>query len=208
MATVAISVDIGVNSEVHCLDGASGRCDAITINPVSRTISAIVVKYEREKFIVPVRYVAITTPDLIVLNCTRIELKSMSRYYQESYLNVTIPDFFFDGDYYVDPYVEKYGEAMILQKLESVPPGEVAIKRGNEVIATDGRVGTVDEFAVEKESGNITHIILREGHLWQKQDISVPIKDVERVSDNSVYLKIDKESIGSLPSVRVERWWE
>ena len=205
--TTAISIDIAVNSEVHCVDGRSGKSAAIIVNPVNKTVSSVVVEYEGNDYIVPIKYIAITTPDLIVLNCTRDELRKMSPFSTEIFFDYSIPDYYFDGEYYVEPYVEQK-EIKLAKKTDSVPPGEVAVNRGNEVFATDGPVGTVDEFAVDRSNGNITHAILREGNLWQKHEVSIPIGNVTDVYDNEVHLSLSKKDIESLPSIKVERWWE
>ena len=49
---------------------------------------------------------------------------------------------------------------------EQIPAGELAVRRGAKVEATDGRVGQVDEFLIDPSNGQISHLILREGHLW------------------------------------------
>ena len=207
MATTGeISLDIAVNSEVHCVDGRSGKSIAIIVDPIRRTISNIVVDYLNEDYIVPVRNVAVTTPDLIVLNCTRNELRNMRHFTTEEYLDFLLPDYYFEGEYYLLPYVER--DLKLTRIFDSIPVGEITIVRGNAVFATDGKVGTVDEFAVEKETGNITHLILREGSLWLKHDVTIPISNIFEVRDNEVYLNINKKDVGALPSIKVKRWWQ
>jgi len=73
------------------------------------------------------------------------------------------------------------------------------------VEASDGRIGRVDEFLVDPVTGQISHLILREGHLWGKRDITIPVSEIERIEDDSVHLKLDKQSIEALPAVPVRR---
>ena len=69
-------------------------------------------------------------------------------------------------------------------------------------------VGRVDEFLVDPENDDhITHIVLREGHLWGQKDVTIPISDIERIKENTVYLKIDKRKIEALPTIPVRRKW-
>ncbi len=81
------------------------------------------------------------------------------------------------------------------------------MRRGTRVRATDGWVGRVDEFIVGPVSGNITHMVLREGHSWKEKDITIPVMYIDRIEGDVVYLKIDKKTIASMPSVPVKRPW-
>jgi sporulation protein YlmC with PRC-barrel domain len=73
-------------------------------------------------------------------------------------------------------------------------------------VNTDGgKVGTVDELVVDPDSGNITHLLMRKGHLWGKKDVAVPVSAIQVVGAVDVYLKIDKEAVSALPAVPVKR---
>ena len=91
---------------------------------------------------------------------------------------------------------------------EHIPAGEVVIRRGTPVKATDGEVGKVDEFLVDPENNNISHLILREGHLWGKKDVTIPVSEIDKIAEDGVYLKLDKEAIETLPTVPVRRKWK
>ena len=71
--------------------------------------------------------------------------------------------------------------------------------------ATDGRVGHVDEFLIDPKDDHITHIVLREGHLWGQRDVSIPVSEIERVEEDAVYLRISKRKIEALPAIPVRR---
>jgi hypothetical protein len=76
------------------------------------------------------------------------------------------------------------------------------------VEATDGRVGRVDEFLVDPESGYITHLCLRESRLRGDNVVCIPLSEIGEIKEKVVYLKVDKETIASLPSVPAKRWWQ
>jgi sporulation protein YlmC with PRC-barrel domain len=84
-------------------------------------------------------------------------------------------------------------------QVEQIPGSEVAVHVGAHVDATDGRVGKVDEFVIDRDSGTITHIVLRHGHLWNKEEISVPVSAIDHIADDIVYLKLDKDAVAALP---------
>jgi sporulation protein YlmC with PRC-barrel domain len=88
-----------------------------------------------------------------------------------------------------------------------IPPGELAVQRGASVEATDGYVGKVAEFVVDPKSRHITHLVLREGHLWGKKDVIIPLSAMGEIRDDSVFLNIDKDQIELLPTFLVHRLW-
>jgi hypothetical protein len=51
----------------------------------------------------------------------------------------------------------------------------LAVRHGIPVEATDITVGEASGFAIESETGRITHLVLREGHLFSKKDAEIPI---------------------------------
>jgi sporulation protein YlmC with PRC-barrel domain len=89
---------------------------------------------------------------------------------------------------------------------ERLPPGELAVRRGSHVQATDGAVGRVDEFLVDRESEHITHLVLREGHLWGQRDVLVPVSEIGRIDENTVHLTLSKEEVANLPTMSVRHW--
>jgi hypothetical protein len=49
---------------------------------------------------------------------------------------------------------------------------------------------------------------MREGHLWGKKDITIPVSEIEQIDEDVVRLKLDKESIEKLPAISVSRRWK
>jgi hypothetical protein len=66
----------------------------------------------------------------------------------------------------------------------------------------------VDEFLVDPENDVITHLVLREGHLWGKKDVTIPVSEIKKIAEEAVYLKLDKKAIESLPTIPVNRKWK
>jgi sporulation protein YlmC with PRC-barrel domain len=92
--------------------------------------------------------------------------------------------------------------------VEAVPHGELAIHRGANVEATDGKIGHVGEFVVEPDSGHITHVVLKKGHLWRKREIAVPVSHVQQVIGDVVYLDLDKDAVKALPEPSLVRQYK
>ena len=89
-----------------------------------------------------------------------------------------------------------------------MPEGELAVHRGDPVRATDGQVGVVGELVVDADSGHITHLVLEQGHLFGKKEITVPLDQIDHVSEGNVHLSIDKAEVKNLPTMKVKRHYK
>jgi len=48
----------------------------------------------------------------------------------------------------------------------------------------------------------VTHVLLQEGHLWGRKEVSIPISAVTRV-DDGIWLSISKQDVADLPPVDI-----
>ena len=69
------------------------------------------------------------------------------------------------------------GPSVITEDAE--PPGEVSVRRGDPVYATDGPIGRVQGLVINPASHHVTHVLLQEGHLWGRKDVAIPIGSVK-----------------------------
>ena len=209
-------MDIPMGISVHCVDGPCGRTTCVIVNPVRLKVTRVVVKEAkapRAERLVPVRLVAETTPDLIRLRCTRKELAETELFSEtefirteEQLLRMGYPEIGLMGypgdDFLWLPYILP-ARRIVVTKREQVPPGELAVRRGARVEASDGQVGRVGEFLVDPESGHITHLVLQKGHLWGRRDVCIPIAEIDCIEERLVRLKLNKRSIESLPAIAI-----
>jgi sporulation protein YlmC with PRC-barrel domain len=128
----------------------------------------------------------------------------MREFIRTEFVRAEVPDFEDYAPYMLHAYVVP---RWIATKHESIPRGELGIRRGARVRTTDGKVGRVDEFVVEPESGDITHLVMRDGHLWEQEEVTIPVSAIERIEANTVILTLTKEGVEALPAVPVKRWW-
>jgi len=84
---------------------------------------------------------------------------------------------------------------------DKVPPGEVEVRRGQRVHASDGPIGHVRGLVIDPSDHQVTHVLLDEGHLWGKKEVSIPISAVTEVDDDGVRLSLTKAEIADLPPV-------
>lgn len=197
-------MDIPLNVDVHCPDGRCGRSTHIILNPATEKISHLVVREQwpsRMERIVPIGWVAATTREVIVLNHTREQFTQLQSFNQTDFVQRDVPQHATDPMLtLVWPYTVP-AKRIVEDPHRTIPPEELAVRRGAKVQATDGRIGQVDQFLIDPDSGYISHLILREGLPWDKKHIAIPITDIERIEENIVYLKLDKASIKALPTV-------
>jgi sporulation protein YlmC with PRC-barrel domain len=86
---------------------------------------------------------------------------------------------------------------------DRVPAGEVAIRRGEHVHATDGAVGRVRGLVIDPSDHHVTHVLLDEGHLWGQKMVAIPISAVRDVED-AVQLSLTKDDVRDLPPVDLD----
>jgi len=204
---------IPVKVEVHCSDGLCGRSTHVLVDVKRKKVTHLVIKESEpphEERIVPIEQVLDTAPDVILLRSTKDELSKMEPFNQTEYLREKMADL----DYVPSGYVP-FGTywvwleplpphtQVVPARYQKVPLGELAIERGTHVKATDGRVGRVDELIVHPEDEHITHVVMREGHLWGLKEIAIPISEIDRIVGDTVYLKLSKDEVEALPAAPV-----
>ena len=199
-------MDIPINTDVYCSDGLCGQTSYIILNPLTEQVTHLVVKekgYPHTERLVPIDQVVETTPQLIRLLCTGHQLAAREPFKEVEFIRNEIPE------YSADPFMTwPYVVAEMMEvpvEHEHIPPGELAVRRGAQVEAADGHAGRVDEFLIDPANGHITHLVLREGHLWGKKDVVIPVSKIERIEEDKVYLSLDKDSIEALPTISLRR---
>ena len=210
-------MEIPVNAKVECTDGVCGRSVYVLINPVTDKVTHLVVKEgssPNTEYIVPVDVVSATIADTIQLSCSKAGLERMDPFVQTEFVEQKTPYMYPEsgyeygmGTYYFWPYVSSNGKGYVAVKHLQIPPGELAVRRGTRIEATDGYIGHVDELVVNSENSHITHLVMREGHLWGQRDVIIPLSAIGDTRENTVFLKIDKNKIESLSTFPLHRRW-
>jgi len=211
-------MDIPINAQVYCTDGLCGRSTRLVINPKMAEVTHLVVKEHRfphTEFLVPLDRVVASTAQRIDLGCRVDELAQFQPLDEVEYLTweqvggdvrESMRELVSEETILL-PYIPSDSEPVSLDdsvirvEHEVLPPGELSIQRGAEVIAADGRIGRVDDLEVDSRSGHITHITLLEGHFWGKKRVTIPVSEVQRIEENRIYLKLDKEQIEKLLTI-------
>jgi sporulation protein YlmC with PRC-barrel domain len=202
-------MDISTNAKVNCSDGPFGQSTRVIIKPTTQEITHLVVSNESfldTEYLVSIDLIAESTPDQIRLNCTCEELSKMPIFDQVQFVPSAVPGFA-GGPFLMWPFYVPAVSYITLEN-EHIPFNELAIRRGARVEATDGHIGRVDEFLIDPTNDSITHLVMREGHLWGQKDVTIPVSQIDHYEENTVYLKLTKEDIEKLPGIPVLHSWE
>lgn len=210
-------MNLPINVDVYCSDGLGGRSSQVIVNPTSQQVTHLVVKEKpapHTEYMVLIDQIMDSTPDMIKLRCTIAGLAMMEPFihidtlqndaeamgYSSVELGLTgnLGMGYTTFEHYPGEWVT------VTVKTEAVPEGEIALTRGAHVHANNGRqVGQLDGFLVDSATGQITHLLLREGHFWGQKEVTIPVAQIDHMAEGNVYLKLDRRSIGALPTTPV-----
>ncbi|MEJ2587739.1 MAG: PRC-barrel domain-containing protein [Deltaproteobacteria bacterium] len=194
-------MDIRLKSRVECTDGPIGHLENIILNPKTQKVTYLVVRendVQNTLRLVSEHLIEKSSPETIFLTINKERFRRMKPFIQEEYIPSNITLYMAEMEGY-----DLGTPAAVFVEHEEVPAGGIVVRKGEKVFATDGHVGKVDEFLIEKMKGRITHLIMREGHLWGKKDISIPVNQIDRYEDGDIRLKISKSEVESLPVVEL-----
>jgi hypothetical protein len=201
---------------VVCSDGACGDISRLVVDPVARSVTHIVVEPKHRQGqgrLVPIELVG-ESGGQICLTCSGAEFDELDYAEETHFISAEGQDLGYgDGEILVWPY---YGLGTETGGLSAVPgprayfssrlpTGDVEVRRGECVHATDGDIGRVQGLVVDPEDHRVTHVLLEEGHLWGKKAVAIPIESVKEVSSDGVRLALSKDDVKNLPSVDVDR---
>lgn len=201
--------ELPFDATVRCTDGPAGGCTHLIFDPIEEAITHLVVHDggfpEDTRRVVPVERVTGSGHDWIQLDCTLTELREMEPFHAVHFLPRESPPEYV-GTALAWPWARPEGQVVPIET-ESVPRGELAIRRGAHVEAADGRVGRVGEFLIS-DDGHVTHLVLMSGHAWGKREVAIPLSMVSHAEEEAVHLSVGRAEIERLPDVEIERGYE
>lgn len=211
-----------IGTKVSCRGEACGKLTRVIIDPVQRKVTHLVVEPRREERgrLVPLKLVESSSPEKIELAYTIAEFNQLEPSVDTDYFPMDDHSGSYYGGYgqgygygygnaYFWPYYGYggmgygYGWGPHEVSYDAIPPGEVTIRRGDPVHATDGDIGKIAGLVIGTPAGDVTHVLLQEGHLLGKRDVSIPIRSVTRVG-GIVEVDLSKHELGELPSVDID----
>jgi sporulation protein YlmC with PRC-barrel domain len=201
-------ITLVIGSDAVGSDGYRGEVLAAVIDPAARTVTHIVVEPKGRQGLarlVPLDLVDASSGQ-IRLGCTEEEFKGLEA--AEETLAEFVPGY--PGPVQLlpagwrdagEPTADGGTILRIPEKetIDIVPPGEVEERRGDHVHATDGDIGQVCALHIDPGSHLVTHVLVREGHLWDRKEVAIPFDRVTGF-DDGIRLSITRQQVRDLPS--------
>jgi len=217
--TMSEAAQYTIGSEVSCSDGVCGELARVVVDPVARSLTHLVVEpgHDHEQGrLVPVELVA-SAAGQIRLRTTLAEFEALDAAVEREFMPppdapswgygsgqvLSLPYFGLGMGSQVDlgSYDAPQGHYI---SYDRVPLGEVQIRRGEHVEATDGPIGHVQGLVIHPADHHVTHFLLEEGHLWGKKVVAIPIGAVKEVA-GAVKLTLTKAAVAELPPVELAK---
>ena len=199
-----------IGAEARCADGACGKVSSVVVDPVARAVTHLVIDRQGVPRLVPLDLIDATTAQ-IRLGCTLAEFDKLDPAEKTQFLPGSRHDTGYPPDQVLTrPYyglADRYNlprQADMHITYDTLPLGEVAVRRGEHVHATDGTIGQVQGLVIDPGSHHVTHLLLQEGHLWGRKQIAIPITAVTAVGEDGVQLSITKQQVQDLPPVGID----
>jgi hypothetical protein len=200
--------NIPLGAKVHCLDQACGESIAVLVDPANQKVTHLVLQDNslapEHTRVVPLEQVKDSTPKEIDLACNRETVQGLDPFEVTRTTQVERPMPPAGG---ADTFTSMPSETTTVESREEViPEGEIVLHRGSKVEATDGSVGQVDAIYVRPENGEIRNVVTEEGFIWNKKVVMLPRQAIDHMTDNTVYLNIDKHSVHTLPETPLQQY--
>lgn len=192
-----MKVDIPIHADVMCIDGDAGITKALIVDPQQRRLTHVVVREHRladSERLVPIGLVDETSEDAIWLRCTRDELHGLEDFIEAHFVDLT----------YAPPPVGPSFDLSNPSPLvvsERIPKGELALRRHSRVEATDGSVGHVESLIVDAADDRISHVVVRTHRFLSRQEVAVPVTEVEGFFPDDVFVRLSRREVERLPHV-------
>jgi sporulation protein YlmC with PRC-barrel domain len=205
-----------IGAGVSCADGACGEVTRVVINPVTRKLTHLVVEPAGRRGLgrlVPLALVDATSGE-IQLRCTIAEFEMLDPAEETQFVPGTKGYAAYGPEQVLSwPWLSLGGTAAVdgdsvagvseTVTYDTVPLGEVAVRRGDRVHATDGEIGHVEGLVIDPRNHHVTHVLLQEGHLWGRKEVAIPISAVTR-ADDVIRLNLTKDEVRGLPPVDID----
>ncbi len=200
-----------IGADASCVDGVCGKVISVVVDPVARAVTHLVVEPRHRQGagrLVPLDLVEATTGQ-IRLRCTLAEFEKLDRAEEtqfrpgstgyQGYPQDAVRELAYYG---LGALGVGFGPDQTVT-YDTVPVGEVDVRRGDQVFATDGSIGHVQGLVIDPRSRHVTHVLLQEGHLWGHKEVAIPIRAVT-VLDDGIQLNITKQQVQDLPPVDID----
>jgi hypothetical protein len=211
-----------LGADVCCADGECGKLSSVVVSPGDDVVTHLVVEQARRQApgpgrLVPLGLVDRESPDgaggQIRLGCTMSEFGTLNPAeatyaYPDTENQIRPGPSMASGPDYAPPGVmgapglpsqpgdkQEFTVNIIPDQL----PGEAEVSHGQHAHATDRDIGHVQGIAVDPDTGRVTSVLVRTGHLLSHKAVMVPRSAVAQVDADGFHLNITAQQVHDLP---------
>ena len=213
---MADTTSFTIGSDASCTDGTCGEVSRVVVDPVARAVTHLVVEPKGRQGLgrlVPLDLVDATEGE-IRLRCTVAEFEALDPAEETQFVPGSKGYASYGPEQVLSwPYSSLGGSAGVAGDTvsgvsetvtyDTVPAGEVEVRRGEHVHAADGEIGQVEGLVIDPRDHRVTHVLLQQGHLWGRKEVAIPISAVTGV-DDGIQLNITKHEVQELPPVDID----
>jgi sporulation protein YlmC with PRC-barrel domain len=195
-----------LGARASCSDGFCGVVSRTILDPAARTVTHLVIgpRHGEGGRLVPLDLVEAAAGE-IRLRCTLDEYSRLGPAEETELVDGGYGGGYGDvggmgvgGSASVMGMGMGLGSSTPLVVEHAVPLGEIEVERHESVHAVDGHIGQVEGLVVDPADQKVTHVLLKEGHLWGRRQVAIPVSAVASV-DAGIRLNITKQQVEDLP---------
>ena len=196
-------VALTIGSEVRCEANVIGHLANVVLDRHTKEVSHLIVsaKDDTGSLVIPMSFVSSLDGGTINLGVSLEEVKQQRPYAREDFDNQASVA---EGSGYVPgealAWRQRYGDvgtsvpnvAGVLGDQAGV--GSMMVGRGSRVYCLDGPLGTVDHVLLKPATGEVTHLVMKQGALLARS-IIVPVEMIRVADETGIYVDAKRDAL-------------
>ncbi len=204
-------LEIHPGAVVHAPEGVAGRVAEVVVSPRERRVVALVVELGSGRpVVVPAESVEDATEEAVRVRASVAELERLPAWQAEAHAPAALSWPGWRALRQGGAWLPLPGSLRRMEGLQRQLSGQAVvrpeepfaiIRRGQRVVASDGAIGRVDQVLVDAATGQVKHLVVRQGLLFSR-DVAVPADWVSTIEDGVVVLEASRDAVARLPVCR------
>ena len=207
-------LQFNIGTDVYCADQPCGTLSQIVVDPESDRVEEIVVDVEggllepMQRYLVPVEDVERASDQGVRLAIDEDTLHEKVSY-EEKEIEKPVPGWGHEEDYRIEHrkfwpgfYGIKVGEPAVPVRERTIKKGvsvdEAVIGRGTPVRHVIEELGTVDHLLVERETGKISHLVMKERQTLGNY-VVIPASQIKDFYEEGIDVSVSADELADLP---------
>lgn len=195
-----ITFPLEPNARVEMIDGYHAFLDSVVIDPGGQAVQQLVIiDTGKNRRLVPMRSISSAEGGIVRLRISSEQFLALPLFDETQFVAQADKERDFISGEKEDAhmvYFMQQGEGAASTNLA----GDLQLIRGAYVEAKDGTIGTVGEIEIDPDSGKISQLVI---FTRKKEELTLPVALIDRVESDTVYLKLTRDDIASLPATKI-----